>query len=127
MECVFVRVLHQNSKSKKIIYTFIKASVSHSFCKTVLHQSSESPKPYTANFQEGNMRSWGVTAVCAVVVVVAGCVQAHTHHLHNTHKEREADGSRSPRDHQHYEGGEHHVEFDHEAILGELGGGTCSG
>ncbi|XP_063851639.1 reticulocalbin-2-like isoform X2 [Scylla paramamosain] len=64
------------------------------------------------------MRSWGVTVVCAVIVVVAGCVQGHTHHLHNTHKEREADGSRSPRDHAHYEGGEHHVEFDHEAILG---------
>ncbi|MPC10142.1 Reticulocalbin-2 [Portunus trituberculatus] len=63
------------------------------------------------------MRSWGVTLV-VVMVVVAGCVQGHTHHLHNPHKEREADGSRSPRDHAHYEDGEHHVEFDHEAILG---------
>ncbi|KAG0711410.1 Reticulocalbin-2 [Chionoecetes opilio] len=70
-------------------------------------------------FQKHKMRSWGVPAVvCAVVMVVVGCAEGHTHHLHNTNKEREADGARSPRDHQHYEGGEHHVEFDHEAILG---------
>lgn len=32
--------------------------------------------------------------------------------------EREIDGAYSPRDHDHYEDGEHNVEFDHEAILG---------
>lgn len=71
----------------------------------------------TCPFQEDNMRSWGATVV--VMVCLAGCVQGHTHHLHNTHKERESDGSRTPRDHAHYEGGEHHAEFDHEAILGK--------
>lgn len=32
--------------------------------------------------------------------------------------EREIDGAYSPRDHSHFEDGEHNVEFDHEAILG---------
>jgi len=42
--------------------------------------------------------------------------QANVHSVH-TH-ERETDGAFSPRDHSHYEGEEHNVEFDHEAILG---------
>ncbi|KAK7068148.1 hypothetical protein SK128_012528, partial [Halocaridina rubra] len=44
-------------------------------------------------------------------------ISGHTHHLHNANKEREADGSRSPRDHGHYSNGQHNAEFDHEAIL----------
>ena len=49
---------------------------------------------------------------------------ATTHkHYHHGHKERLEDGSFSPRDaHHHSDGGEHNVEFDHEAILGNF---TC--
>ena len=67
-----------------------------------------------------NMK-WCSVLLCVVVLTVClmVCVEGHTHHLHNTQKEREADSSRTPRDHAHYEGGEHHSEFDHEAILGE--------
>ena len=39
-------------------------------------------------------------------------------HSHKHGSEREMDGAYSPRDHTHYEGSEHNVEFDHEAILG---------
>lgn len=39
-------------------------------------------------------------------------------HSHKQLGERETDGAYSPRDHSHYEGDEHNVEFDHEAILG---------
>lgn len=47
-------------------------------------------------------------------------INSHTHHLHNN-KERESDGARSPRDHDHYaEDGEHDSSFDHEAILGSV-------
>lgn len=42
-------------------------------------------------------------------------------HDHHGHKERLEDGSFSPRDtHHHGDGGEHNVEFDHEAILGNF-------
>ncbi|XP_067006847.2 reticulocalbin-2 [Anabrus simplex] len=41
----------------------------------------------------------------------------HTHHHGN---EREEDGSYSPRDSNHFAGGSHHSEFDHEAILGSV-------
>ncbi|XP_050698725.1 reticulocalbin-2-like isoform X2 [Eriocheir sinensis] len=63
------------------------------------------------------MRVFGVLCVVLLGCWGAAEVRAHTHHLHST-KEREADGSRTPRDHVHFEGGEHHSEFDHEAILG---------
>lgn len=46
---------------------------------------------------------------------------AHIHsHQHNKpgSNERTEDGAFSPRDMDHYAGGEHHQEFDHEAILG---------
>ena len=39
----------------------------------------------------------------------------HTHH----HQEREEDGGFSPRDKNHIVEGQHHSEFDHEAILGK--------
>ncbi|KAL7633277.1 UNVERIFIED_CONTAM: hypothetical protein RMT77_016382 [Armadillidium vulgare] len=45
---------------------------------------------------------------------------SHTHHLHDPHKEREEDGARSPRDHEHYKDGDHNADFDHEAILGSV-------
>ncbi|KAG5881571.1 hypothetical protein JTB14_035015 [Gonioctena quinquepunctata] len=48
--------------------------------------------------------------------VYAGVMHSHTNELH---KEREADGAYSPRDHSHIsDDGEHFSEFDHEAILG---------
>lgn len=43
-------------------------------------------------------------------------------HLHTSRDgigEREGDGAYSPRDGKHLSSGEHHAEFDHEAILGE--------
>lgn len=46
----------------------------------------------------------------------AGLLEAspHTHQ----HKERTEDGAFSPRDAGHFDGEDHHTEFDHEAILG---------
>lgn len=45
----------------------------------------------------------------------------HNHGQNNLNKERLQDGSYSPRDQGHIsEDGEHHSEFDHEAILGKL-------
>lgn len=46
---------------------------------------------------------------------------ATTHkHTHGASKERLQDGSFVPRDAHHHDGGEHHSEFDHEAILGSV-------
>jgi len=39
-------------------------------------------------------------------------------HIHTHHHEREEDGAYSPRDKSHITHGQHHSEFDHEAILG---------
>lgn len=39
-------------------------------------------------------------------------------HIHSIHKERVEDGSFVHRDHNHIVEGEHHSEFDHEAIIG---------
>jgi len=56
---------------------------------------------------------------CILVVSLRVTLQANVHsHTHGHGGEREADGAFSPRDHSHYEGKEHNVEFDHEAILG---------
>ncbi|KAK2723952.1 reticulocalbin-2-like isoform X2 [Artemia franciscana] len=56
--------------------------------------------------------------VC-VILSSAICGPTTERHVHkHGFKEREEDGAFSPRDHTHYEGGEHHPEFDHEAILG---------
>ncbi|XP_014287225.1 reticulocalbin-2 [Halyomorpha halys] len=41
-------------------------------------------------------------------------------HIHSIHKERVEDGSFIPRDHNHIVEGEHHSEFDHEAIIGSV-------
>lgn len=44
----------------------------------------------------------------------------HSHSGGNSHKEREEDGAYSPRDRGHIsQSGEHHSEFDHEAIIGK--------
>lgn len=56
---------------------------------------------------------------CILVISLRVTLQANVHsHVHGHGGEREADGAFSPRDHFHYEGEEHNVEFDHEAILG---------
>lgn len=77
-----------------------------------------------AMFQK-KMPGWLSQSVGIVLVLLAlGIVDlsngATTHkHDHHGHKERLEDGSFSPRDsHHHGDGGEHNVEFDHEAILG---------
>lgn len=45
---------------------------------------------------------------------------AHTHGLNHLNQERTQDGAYIHRDHGHItEDGEHHSEFDHEAILGK--------
>jgi len=41
-------------------------------------------------------------------------------HIHTHHHEREEDGAYSPRDKSHVTHGQHHSEFDHEAILGSV-------
>nr|CAH7712829.1 unnamed protein product [Callosobruchus chinensis] len=57
-----------------------------------------------------------ILALLLVNVVQGAVVHSHTNEIN---KEREADGAYSPRDHGHFsESGEHHSEFDHEAILG---------
>jgi len=56
---------------------------------------------------------------CLLVVSLRVSQQANVHsHVHEHGGEREVDGAFSPRDHSHYAGEEHNVEFDHEAILG---------
>lgn len=64
--------------------------------------------------------------LCVVAFVAAvgpmpafGAVATHKHEKHLS-KERVKDGIYAPRDvHHHGEDGEHNVEFDHEAIIGE--------
>ncbi|OXU24995.1 hypothetical protein TSAR_006379 [Trichomalopsis sarcophagae] len=51
----------------------------------------------------------------------AASAHIHTQHAKNAgSRERTEDGAFSPRDSSHYVGGEHHQEFDHEAILGSV-------
>ncbi|SPP81927.1 reticulocalbin-2 [Drosophila guanche] len=63
-----------------------------------------------------------VAVFAAVVPMPAfGAVATHKHSAHENHlsKERVKDGIHAPRDaHHHGEDGEHNVEFDHEAIIG---------
>lgn len=53
------------------------------------------------------------------IVLISVSTPAVTH-LHSVRGsgEREEDGAYSPRDKKHHSSGEHHAEFDHEAILG---------
>ncbi|XP_037804132.1 reticulocalbin-2-like isoform X2 [Penaeus monodon] len=66
------------------------------------------------------MNHWSLSLGLVLGVLVLREATAHTHHLHNAQKEREADGARTPRDHGHYTNGEHNADFDHEAILGSV-------
>lgn len=68
-----------------------------------------------------------VAMLLLLLVTICGLISfgnaasAHIHsHQHNkpASSERTEDGAFSPRDMDHYAGGEHHQEFDHEAILG---------
>ncbi|XP_055837324.1 reticulocalbin-2 [Episyrphus balteatus] len=60
--------------------------------------------------------------IVGVALATFDCTFAATTHKHEKHtsKERLKDGSYSPRDAHHNEDGEHHVEFDHEAIIGNV-------
>ncbi|XP_055916550.1 reticulocalbin-2 [Eupeodes corollae] len=59
--------------------------------------------------------------VILTVASIGSTLGATTHkHEKHTSKERLKDGSYSPRDAHHNEDGEHHVEFDHEAIIGNV-------
>jgi hypothetical protein len=49
----------------------------------------------------------------------AASAHIHTHQHKTDNNERLEDGAFSPRDADHYAEGEHHQEFDHEAILGK--------
>lgn len=66
----------------------------------------------------------GKVLIFAYLLLVLGMNDAATtvKHSHirgnDKSKERTEDGSYSPRDAHHHEDGEHHSEFDHEAILG---------
>jgi hypothetical protein len=66
-----------------------------------------------------NLFAW--KCICIILVVndrlcdtTPASPHIHTHH----HEEREANGGYSPRDKSHMVNGQHHTEFDHEAILG---------
>lgn len=56
-----------------------------------------------------------------LTIIKKSCGAATHKHTHGGSKERTEDGSYSPRDaHHHDSDGEHHSEFDHEAILGSV-------
>ncbi|XP_014234106.1 reticulocalbin-2 [Trichogramma pretiosum] len=60
--------------------------------------------------------------LCCSSLDYASAASAHIHTQHGKggSKERTEDGAFSPRDSGHYQDGEHHNEFDHEAILGSV-------
>lgn len=63
-----------------------------------------------------------ISTMLLFTIFLSYCVSAAVMHSHsvNVQKERESDGAFSPRDNSHYsDSGEHHNEFDHEAILGK--------
>lgn len=60
-----------------------------------------------------------VSFICLSVSSLSFQANVSPHHQHkHSGGERESDGAFSPRDHSHYMGDEHDVDFDHEAILG---------
>ncbi|XP_077274792.1 reticulocalbin-2 isoform X1 [Temnothorax americanus] len=64
-----------------------------------------------------------LVALAASLPALGDTASAHIHtHQHNKvdSNERTEDGAFSPRDADHYTEGEHHQEFDHEAILGSV-------
>lgn len=58
-----------------------------------------------------------VFEVCSFGNAASAHIHTHQHNKSNSN-ERTEDGAFSPRDINHYAGGEHHQEFDHEAIVG---------
>lgn len=58
----------------------------------------------------------------SILSVVTQCIaaSAHIREKHRGSAERTKDGAYSARDSDHYVDGEHHQEFDHEAILGNF-------
>ncbi|XP_026466864.1 reticulocalbin-2 [Ctenocephalides felis] len=56
-----------------------------------------------------------ITNICVLVISGPASTGSHSHSIN---KERVSDGAYIPRDAHHIENGEHHTEFDHEAILG---------
>lgn len=61
-----------------------------------------------------------LVSVCLVGIINGATTHKHTHSHSHGSPERTSDGSYSRRDAHHHEGGEHHTEFDHEAIIGEF-------
>lgn len=62
-----------------------------------------------------------MNAFVIIILIFICCFATQTSASPHSHKhvgEREVDGAYSPRDHSHFDGGEHNVDFDHEAILG---------
>ncbi|PNF33751.1 hypothetical protein B7P43_G10217 [Cryptotermes secundus] len=66
---------------------------------------------------------WVLKSICIILVIndlscnsTPASPHIHTHH----HEEREEDGGYSARDKNHILNGQHHSEFDHEAILGSM-------
>lgn len=55
-----------------------------------------------------------------IVASFSGFLASPHKHSHGQNKERMQDGAFSPRDSGHFDGEEHHSEFDHEAILGSV-------
>ncbi|XP_055593182.1 reticulocalbin-2 [Uranotaenia lowii] len=63
----------------------------------------------------------GLILLAGCVLVICQSATTHKHgHSHAETGERLEDGSYAPRDAHHMDGGEHHSEFDHEAILGSV-------
>jgi len=67
------------------------------------------------------IRTLIVIAFATSLLIPSDAASAHIHtHQHKVdNNERLEDGAFSPRDADHYAEGEHHQEFDHEAILGK--------
>uniref|UniRef100_A0A0K8SDE8 Reticulocalbin-3 n=1 Tax=Lygus hesperus TaxID=30085 RepID=A0A0K8SDE8_LYGHE len=61
-----------------------------------------------------------ISLLCLLHLTTINCASMAHHHSHQTNKERVEDGGYLPRDHDHIRSGEHHSEFDHEAILGSV-------
>lgn len=64
--------------------------------------------------------SIGLCLLLDLLTSEAASAHIHTHHNNKdaSSNERTEDGAFSPRDVEHYADGDHHQEFDHEAILG---------
>ncbi|XP_015519181.2 reticulocalbin-2 [Neodiprion pinetum] len=64
----------------------------------------------------------GICLFREILTTEAASAHIHTHHSNKdaASHERTEDGAFSPRDVEHYADGDHHQEFDHEAILGSV-------